>query len=155
MGGGIELEEAGEAGVEEEVVSEVGAEASEDGWRGGWVGGWIEEKEAVGMRCWSLWVGGWVGGWVEDLRERVGSWAREVRGVRRSSSSSSSFSSPPFSPPLSFSLVGLGGRRGKVVLKEWASRRGLRRWVRRWRRAEETVLLSAVWGKRWVGGLGG
>ena len=27
----------------------------------GRVGGWIEEKEAVGMRCWTLWVGGWVG----------------------------------------------------------------------------------------------
>ena len=31
-------------------------------WVGRWVGGWIEEKQAVGMRCWTLWVGGWL--WV-------------------------------------------------------------------------------------------
>ena len=24
-----------------------------------WVGGWMEEKKAVGMRCWTLREGGW------------------------------------------------------------------------------------------------
>ena len=48
-------------------------------WVGKWVAGWvgcIEEKEAVGMRCWTLWVGGWVGGEidVEEDEPDEGGW---------------------------------------------------------------------------------
>ena len=53
--------------------SHVGKDANEVAWvegrrrncvglYGERVGGWVEEKGAVGIRCWTLWVGGWVGG---------------------------------------------------------------------------------------------
>ena len=50
---------------------------------GGWVG-WVEEREAVGMRCWRTWAGGRVGGWEEEesgwegrKEEEVGGWKRK------------------------------------------------------------------------------